>query len=150
MGIFNRKPISVEIVDTYADSRKKVGSTLIRGAVGGALLGGAGMLAGGLSGKNKIKNMTTFLIKYDDGTTETQTVKNNSFMYKTYMTMMNSLEQYGSGDVTITKKNGKVVVDNNESSIGDKYDQLKKLKELLDDGAITKEEFEKEKETLLK
>jgi hypothetical protein len=31
-----------------------------------------------------------------------------------------------------------------------KYDKLKKLKELLDSGAITKEEFEKEKKKILK
>ena len=38
----------------------------------------------------------------------------------------------------------------NETVVPDKYDQVKKLKELLDSGAITEEEFKKEKEKLLK
>jgi hypothetical protein len=39
---------------------------------------------------------------------------------------------------------------NSFSGSESKYDKLKKLKELLDSGAITKEEFEKEKKKILK
>lgn len=88
MGIF-KKIVSTEILTTTTDSKKSASSTLIRGAVGGALLGPAGMLAGGLSGKNKIQAMTTFLITYDDGSQQTDTVKNDSIMYTTYMQFLN-------------------------------------------------------------
>lgn len=88
MGIF-KKIVSTEILTTTTDSKKSASSTLIRGAVGGALLGPAGMLAGGLSGKNKIQAMTTFLITYDDGSQQTDTVKNDSIIYTTYMQFLN-------------------------------------------------------------
>ncbi len=68
----------VMIVGNNTDSRKKVGSTVVRGAVGGALLGPAGLVGGALSGKNKVIGKTTFLIEYEDGHRETKTVDNNS------------------------------------------------------------------------
>ncbi len=68
----------VMIVGNNADSRKKVGSTVIRSAVGNALLGPAGLLGGALSGKNKVTGKTTFLIEYEDGHRETKIVENNS------------------------------------------------------------------------
>ena len=68
----------VMIVGNNTDSRKKVGSTVIRGAVGNALLGPAGLVGGALSGKNKVTGKTTFLIEYEDGHRETKIVKNNS------------------------------------------------------------------------
>ena len=131
MSMFNKKIKSVEILNSSSDTRKSASSSLVRGAVGGALLGPAGLLAGGLSGKNKTKHMTTFLIKYDDGTQITQTVKNNGVMFNAYMQMANAQE-------------------NSVENQGDKYDKLVKLKELLDSNVITQEEFEKEKQELLK
>ena len=68
----------VMIVGNNTDSRKKVGSTVIRSAVGNALLGPAGLVGGALSGKNKVTGKTTFLIEYEDGHRETKTVDNNS------------------------------------------------------------------------
>ena len=58
------------------DSRKSASSTAIRGAVGGALFGAAGLVGGAASGKNK--NTTTFKIVYKSGRVEIKTVKNNS------------------------------------------------------------------------
>lgn len=89
MGFFNRKIVSTEILDSYTDSKKSASSSLIRGAIGGALFGGVGALAGGLSGKNKNTQHTTFLIKYDDGSQETQTVKKGSLLYNTYIKFLN-------------------------------------------------------------
>ena len=89
MSIFNRKIVSTEILDSYTDSRKSASSSFIRGAVGGALFGGVGALAGGLSGKNKNKSMITFLVKYNDGTQDTQTVKTGSLIYNTYIQFLN-------------------------------------------------------------
>lgn len=68
----------VMIVSNSSDSRKKVGSTIIRGAIGNAVLGTTGLVGGALSGKNKVSNKTTFLIEYEDGHRETKTVDNNS------------------------------------------------------------------------
>lgn len=89
MGLFDKRIISTEILDSHIDSRKSASSSLIRGAIGGALLGPAGMLAGGLSGKNKNTEMTTFLIKYNDGSTDTQTAKKGSLTYNTFMQYLN-------------------------------------------------------------
>ena len=63
----------VMIVGNSSDSRKKVGSTIIRGAIGNAVLGTTGLVGGAMSGKNKISNKTTFLIEYEDGHRETKT-----------------------------------------------------------------------------
>lgn len=71
----------VIIVGNESDSRKKVGSSVMRGAVGGALLGPAGMVGGALSGKNKITSKTTFLIEYEDGHKETKVVDNKSYEF---------------------------------------------------------------------
>ena len=68
----------VMIVGANSDSRKSVSSSVIRGTVGGALLGPAGLVGGALSGKNKVTNKTTFLIEYEDGHRETKTVDNDS------------------------------------------------------------------------
>lgn len=68
----------VMIVSNSSDSRKKVGSTIIRGAIGNAVLGTTGLVGGALSGKNKVTSKTTFLIEYEDGHRETKTVDNNS------------------------------------------------------------------------
>lgn len=70
------------IVGNVSDSRKKVGSTVMRGMVGGALLGPAGLVGGAMSGKNKTSNKVTFLIEYNDGHRETKIVENNSKEFK--------------------------------------------------------------------
>ena len=72
----------VMIVNNSSDSRKKVGSTVIRGAIGNAMLGSAGLVGGALSGKNKVSNKTTFLIEYEDGHRETKEVDNDSHEFK--------------------------------------------------------------------
>lgn len=63
------------------DSRKSAGSGIARGAIGGALLGPLGLLAG-LSAKNK--NNTTFLIIYEDDSRTTRTVATNSKEFKEF------------------------------------------------------------------
>lgn len=79
----NSKTIKkVVIIGNETDSRKKAGSSILRGAVGGYALGTAGLVGGALSGKNKTTSKTTFLIEYADGHRETKTVKNNSKEFK--------------------------------------------------------------------
>ena len=68
----------VIIIGNETDARKKVGSTVIWGAVGGFALGPVGLIGGALSGKNKVKTKVTFLVEYEDGHKETKVVDNNS------------------------------------------------------------------------
>lgn len=64
------------------DSKKSLGSSIVRGAVGGALLGPVGLVGGAVTGKNKTK--TTFTIVYKSGRKEVKTVENNSSEFETY------------------------------------------------------------------
>ena len=64
------------------DSRKSVGSSVVRGAIGAAVLGPVGLVGGALSGKNKTK--TTFTIVYKSGRREVITVDNDSNQFKEY------------------------------------------------------------------
>lgn len=81
-SINKTKIVKTKILTNTIDSRKKVGSTVIRGAVGGSLLGPVGMLGGAMSGKNKTTNKVTFIIEYADGHRETKTVENESNEFK--------------------------------------------------------------------
>jgi hypothetical protein len=72
----------VMIVAEESNSQKKVGSTIMRGAIGGALLGPVGLVGGALSGKNKVTSKTTFLIEYEDGHRETKIVDNDSYEFE--------------------------------------------------------------------
>lgn len=64
------------------DTKKSVSSTVVRGAIGGALLGPVGLAAGALSGKNKAQ--TTFTIVYKNGNREVITVDNDSSDFNKY------------------------------------------------------------------
>lgn len=65
-----------------ADTRKSAGSSVARGAIGGAILGPAGLVGGALSGKNNSE--TTFTIVYKSGRREVKTVNNNSMEFDKY------------------------------------------------------------------
>lgn len=65
------------------NSRRSAKSGVVRGAVGGALLGPLGMLAG--VGSAKRKGKTTFLVQYSDGTRNTVTVKTGGVLFKSYV-----------------------------------------------------------------
>lgn len=65
------------------DTRKSTGSSVVRGAVGGALFGVAGAVGGAMSGKNK--QSIIFYVTYKDGHSETKTAEIDSDEYKKYM-----------------------------------------------------------------
>ena len=69
------------------DSRKSATSSVIRGSVGGVLLGPIGLVGGLLSGKNR--NKTTFLIYYSDGSKKTLTVKTGGVLFNQLIKFMN-------------------------------------------------------------
>lgn len=62
-----------------ADSRKKVGSTIGRAAVGAALLGPIGLLAGATG---KSKRTTTFIVRTKDGNTKNVIVYTDSLAFE--------------------------------------------------------------------
>ncbi len=64
------------------DSKKSVGSAIVRGAVGSALFGPVGLVGGAISGKNKSK--TTFTIVYKSGRREVRTVDNDTSEFNAY------------------------------------------------------------------
>lgn len=75
--VYNIKDHQIDYtIVVTTDSRKSATSTAMRGAVGGALFGAAGLVGGAASGKNK--QTTTFKIVYKSGRVEVKTVKNDS------------------------------------------------------------------------
>lgn len=84
MGLF-KKIDYTEIIDTGIESKKSMGSSIARGAIGGALFGGVGAIGGALSGKNKTKTKVTFRIVYTDGTEMIKTTDLNDMYYTTFM-----------------------------------------------------------------
>lgn len=77
-----KKVKQVIVLNTVNDSKKRFGSSVVRGAVGNFALGPIGAIGGAISGKNKITSKTTFLIEYTNGDKVTKTVDNNSKEYK--------------------------------------------------------------------
>ena len=65
-----------------SDSKKSVTSSIVRGTVGGVILGPVGMVSGAISGKNKTK--TTFSVVYKNGEREVITVDNDSKEFHEY------------------------------------------------------------------
>lgn len=65
-----------------SNSQKSMGSSIAKGAIGGALLGPIGLIGGATSGKRK--TTTTFTIVYKNGKRKVETVDNNSFLFREY------------------------------------------------------------------
>lgn len=126
-----------------------------RALVGGALFGGTGAIVGGVTGKRKNKDVITSLrikitlrdinnpVEYIDFITFK--TKKNSFLYKdlynqaqeclsTLQLICDQLEQTEKSDVV------------NCSSAAD---EIRKFKELFDEGIITQEEYDAKKKELL-
>ena len=124
-----------------------------RAVVGGVLFGGIGAVVGGITGKKKSKpgcNSLKIKITLNDINNSsvyvnfiTTSVKKNSFIYKTEFDLAQkclSTLQVITNDATENIK---------ESSTGSDADEIRKFKKLLDEGIITKEEFEAKKKQLL-
>lgn len=81
------KIVSVAIVDTTEKSKTKasITSSVVRGAVGGLLLGPVGMVAGAVTPKKKTVTETktvTFAVLYANGERKLETVKHDSKRFK--------------------------------------------------------------------
>lgn len=126
-----------------------------RALVGGALFSGVGAIVGGVTGKRKttgiinslklkvtIDNIYNPVVYINFITTKT---KKNGF---TYQTISKSAQECLSMFQLVCDKHNKEEKepDRASSSI---IDEIKQFKELLDDGIITQEEFDKKKKELL-
>ena len=132
--IFLKEIVSnYEILDT--NSRKSASSAVLRGALGAALLGPVGLLAG-LSAKNK--NSKVIALKFKDGQECVVEVDD-----KIFKAILKSLSGVKSNFDDIEKDSNLL-----ENKISD-ADEIIKFKDLFDKGIITKEEFETKKKQLL-
>lgn len=134
------------------------GETLSKGGVGraivgGALLGGVGAVVGGITGKKNKKVCSKMYIRIGIN----NDVENNLNIYlintntKTNGIIYNSLKKLANDIITylsqIESSNNDIELNDNERI--DKYEEIKKLKELLDMGIITTDEFDNKKRELL-
>ena len=99
-----KKAVKAEIVDRY--SKKSTGSGVARGVVGNAIAGPAGMVAGAALAKNK--QMVTFLVTYDDGSTQEVEAKKGSVTYRTYEPLLeNNIKARENREKQLEKTYGK-------------------------------------------
>ena len=133
LGLYNL--IEVEWLEDIKNKGKKVVGRSIAGAM---IAGPAGMIIGGLTGKDKIKDKSVAVITLQDQ--DTHNVR--MFTFKCEAKDVNKYK-------LLPKKpliEDETVV---EAPPVDSLEQLKKLKELLDLEAITQEEFDLKKKELL-
>lgn len=124
-----------------------------RAIVGGALLGGVGAIVGGVTGKKKTKSVVNSLrVKITVNDTSKPTIyvnllnsktKTNSFIYKVSYT---SAQEILSMLSVITENQNEKEDKENSTSVAD---ELMKLKGLLDEGILTEEEFNTQKNRIL-
>jgi hypothetical protein len=81
-SVWNRPEIT-KVLIVGNDSRKSASSSIIRGAIGGTMLGPIGLFGGLISGKNR--NKTTFLIFFSNGAKKTVTCKTNGLEFNFYI-----------------------------------------------------------------
>jgi hypothetical protein len=137
------------VITSKTKSKKGVGKAL----VGGALFGGAGMIAGAVAGNGKSKTSQSqkeihhymLVLKVNDIITPSFVIELPSL--QTAEEVAATLEIICQFENKI-EENDELESDKNNSHL-DKFDEIKKYKELLDVGIITQEEFENKKKKLL-
>lgn len=124
-----------------------------RAIVGGALFGGVGAIVGGVTGKKTKQEINEYCIKiitkhffYPQvfiNFLTTGKVKSNSILYKSYAQNAQSvLSMLSIIQNSVSEKNS-------STTPSSTADEITKFKKLLDDGIITKDEFDKKKTQLL-
>ena len=148
------------VVTSKTKSKKGVGKAL----VGGALFGGAGAVAGAVAGNTKSKTTETqkeihhysFVLKVND-------ISKPSFIFELdsaqiaedIVTIFDILVGNTKKFANIEEKEEKIeqktepVKEIQASPNVDKFEEIKKYKDLLDSGIITQEEFDAKKKELL-
>ena len=158
--IFNSKDlidyeirVDNEIVVTSSTNTKKGAGKAV---AGGLLLGGAGAIAGAIAGNAK------------STTTETQTeihhytlvLKVNDLLKPSFVIDLDSIQIAEDVAATLYILSDECNTNNSKKQLAtesktqesnlDKFEEIKKYKELLDEGIITKEEFEKKEKRIIR
>ena len=138
------------------------GNTITKGGlgsaiVGGALFGGIGAVVGGLTGGKKVKEVVKSLkvkIVLDNKIVPAEYIellttefKKDGFVYRGAKQQAEDIVAILASIVSENEKNQ--VNNSNVQNTNDPITEVKKYKELLDNGIITQEEFEKKKKELL-
>ena len=125
-----------------------------RGLAGGALLGGAGMVAGALTGGKDYDAVSRLSISifFKDGTTYEDVflkgdTKTEGIIYNVAIKGMNSL--IGKLESILVENNSVANDKAQPKEMSENAQKLRDLKALLDDGVITNEDFEARKKQLL-
>ncbi|BCR35201.1 SHOCT domain-containing protein [Mariniplasma anaerobium] len=134
-------PLNSKYIESYEvitdEHRKSASSAVARGAIGAVLLGPIGLLGGAISGKKKGKY--TIAIKFRDGKNSLLEVNE-----KIYKIIMRACFNPSENSVKIETSNDFVEV--NDTNY---INELKQLKELVDQGILTEAEFNKKKHQIL-
>lgn len=129
--------VDIEWLENIKSKGKKI---VGRAIVGNILAGPAGMIIGGLTGKEKIKDKSTAVITLQNP--ETKEVRMLSFSCSAL-----ELNRYKSiPKIKLIEDETEVI---EEAEKVDSFEQIKQLKELLDMDAITQIEFDLKKKELL-
>jgi len=148
--------IECEIMENGSSiTSTKTGSMLGRAAVGKAILGPAGMLMGGATAKKKTKEVCEQLsIKITLNNLESPFKLLHLIDYPTPKDDLNYTLAYNDAQKIVRLFKVMSTCENNtqekQETNQNPYEELKQLKELLNLGIITAEEFEQKKKELLK
>lgn len=139
------------------DSLTSGGLGIGRAIVGGAMTGGVGALLGGLTKKKKTSSITRNLqIKITNSADSNPTTfitlieKKTKHKSKTYRKAMKSAHEI-LGVLDIISAEAEKMTNNPpiKENADNNLDQIRQLKELLDEGIITQEDFDRKKDELL-
>lgn len=126
-----------------------------RAVAGGILFGGVGAVVGGVTGKKKnVSTVTSMQIKITTADMDTPAVyinfitggtsyKTNSFVYRDFA--KSAQEILSTLSVIVNSKDGSKQAASGAGNIS----ELREYKKLLDEGIITKAEFDKKKQSIL-
>lgn len=136
---------TIEKLEIFNEEEKKEKSVFKRAIVGGILTGGIGAIVGGVSAlKTDYRGIRRIVI--NDKIEFKINDKNFKKVAKFFIMIIEELEQRENNKEIKTDENNNKEIKNNENIIK----KLKELKELLDLGIITQEEFDSKKVELMK
>lgn len=147
------------VINSQTTSKTGMGKAL----VGGALFGGAGMVAGAIAGNTKSATSQTqtaihhytFILRVNDIMKPTIVVELPSLqiaeeIVTTFELICNSQKVVVENQpLTVKESSQNQIANTNDAEKPNKFEELKKFKELLDMGIITQEEFDNEKKKIL-
>lgn len=145
MGINYNSIVGYNLINEGHDEKKK--HTLARATTGAILGGGIGAVVGAVSGKGKslayIDRLGVNVSLKNGGNFEIITIHTTSKTSSSRILIQENNEICSLLDSIITNNQAEY------QSSNDNIDQLKKLKELVDQGVITQEDFETKKKQIL-